>query len=208
MLESEVMNKKPVLAILFGLVALAALGVTAFQIWEKQNAFRGSEIVPAQAAAPIVLQRLDGSTYDLTARRGRVAVLYFGYTHCPDYCPGTLAKFQQIVTRMGEDARQVDFVFITADPDRDSPEVADEYARHFNPAFIGLSGTEEELAPIWQAYFVGRLIVPMPESVLGYTVQHSTRAYVIDKQGNLRLTFPFELQAADMAHDLQLLLAE
>lgn len=202
------MKNKRILATALGLVALVALGVTAFQIWEKQNAFRGSEIAPAQAAAPIRLQRLDGSVYDLAAQRGRVAVLYFGFTHCPDYCPGTLAKFQQVVTRMGEAASQVDFVFITADPERDTPAVADEYARHFNPAFIGLSGTEDELTPIWQAYYVGRLIVPMPESVLAYTVQHSTRSYVIDKQGNLRLTFPFEMQAADMAHDLQLLLAE
>lgn len=197
-----------ILGALLGFVALTTVGVKAFQIWEDQNAFRGSEIVPAQAAAPITLTHLDGSTYDLAAQRGRVVVLYFGYTHCPDYCPGTLAKFQQIVTRMGDSAGQVDFVFITADPDRDTPEVADEYARHFNPAFIGLSGSEDELTPIWQAYYVGRLIVPMPNSVLGYSVQHSTRSYVIDKQGNLRLTFPFEMQAADMAHDLQLLLAE
>lgn len=202
------MKNKRILATTLGLLALAALGVTAFQIWEQQNAFRGSEISPAQAATPIRLQRLDDSTYDLAAQRGRVVVLYFGFTNCPDFCPGTLAKFQQIVTRMGESASQVDFVFVTADPDRDTPAVADEYARHFNPAFIGLSGSEDELAPIWQGYYVGRLIVPMPDSVLGYTVQHSTRSYVIDKQGNLRLTFPFEMQAADMAHDLRLLLAE
>lgn len=202
------MKNKRILATTLGLLAVAALGVTAFQIWEQQNTFRGSEITPAQAATPIQLQRLDGSTYDLAAQRGRVVVLYFGFTNCPDFCPGTLAKFQQVVARMGETASQVDFVFVTADPDRDTPEVADQYARHFNPAFIGLSGSEEELTPIWQGYYVGRLIVPMPDSVLGYTVQHSTRSYVIDKQGNLRLTFPFEMQAADMAHDLRLLLAE
>jgi protein SCO1/2 len=77
-----------------------------------------------------------------------------------------------------------------------------------NPRFIGLSGTTEELQPLWDAYFVGRVIVPMPDSVLEYTVNHSTRVYVIDKQGRLRLTFPFEMKAEDMTHDVRLLLAE
>lgn len=196
------------LLIVIGLLAVAALVFAVLEIAEQQRAFRGSEIEPATQAAPLSLVRLDGSPYDLAQQRGRVVVLYFGYTHCPDYCPGTLAKFNQIATRLGDEADQVDFVFVTADPERDTPQVADEYARHFNPAFIGLSGSEDTLQPIWQAYFVGRQIVPMPQSAIAYAVNHSTRAYVIDKNGNLRLTFPFEMQVVDMTHDLQLLLAE
>lgn len=201
-------NTRTLLYVAITVVALAFLGSSAYKIWQDQQAFRGSEIVPSTPAAPIQLQRLDGSPFDLSQQAGRIVVIYFGYTHCPDYCPGTLAKFQQIYTRLGEQANQVDFVFITTDPDRDTPSVADEYARYFNPAFIGLSGDIETLDPIWRNYYVGRQIVPMPQSALEYAVNHSTRAYVVDTQGNLRLTFPFEMQVSDMTHDLQLLLAE
>lgn len=201
------MNKKLVYGVV-GILVLIAVVVSAVEIYQKQLSFRGSQIEPAMPAAEIRLQRADGSVYDLAQQRGRVVVIYFGYTHCPDYCPGTLAKLQIVLDRLGEQASQVDVVFITADPDRDTPEVADQYARHFSPAFIGLSGTEDELTPIWQQYFVGRQLIPMPESAIEYTVNHSTRTYVIDKAGNLRLTFPFEMQANEIVHDLRLLLAE
>ncbi|MCW5874213.1 MAG: SCO family protein [Anaerolineales bacterium] len=201
------MNKRLVMFVV-GAVLLTAVVGCALEISKKQLAFRGSEIDPPMPAAPIRLQRLDGKLYDLAEQNGRVVVLYFGYTYCPDYCPGTLAKLQVVFDRLGEQAADVDVVLVTTDPDRDTAEVVDEYARHFNPTFIGLSGSEEALNPIWLDYFVGRQIVPMPESALGYTVNHSTRAYVIDKDGNLRLTFPFELQANDILHDLLLLLAE
>lgn len=201
------MNKRLVL-FLVGAFVLIAVVLTALEIREKQLAFRGSEIEPAMTAAAIQLPRADGTTFDLAQQRGRIVVLYFGYTNCPDYCPGTLAKLQVVFDKLGDEADGIDVVLITADPERDTADVVDEYARHFNPSFIGLSGSEEQLNPIWREYFVGRQIVPMPNSALGYTVNHSTRAYVIDKDGNLRLTFPFEMQANDIVHDLRLLLAE
>lgn len=201
------MTKRNILFVV-GALVLTAVVFTALEIWDKQQAFRGSEIDPPMTAAPIRLQHVDGSQFDLAQQRGRVVVVYFGYTNCPDYCPGTLAKLQVVFDRLGEQAANVDVVLVTADPERDTAEVVDEYARHFNPTFIGLSGSEETLSPIWRDYFVGQQIVPMPQSALGYTVNHSTRAYVIDKDGNLRLTFPFEMQAKDIEHDLRLLLAE
>lgn len=189
-------------------IALVVLAVLAWQIWQKQNTFRGSEITPSPPAAAIELQRADGSPFSLRAQQGRVVLVYFGFTNCPDFCPGTLAKFQQVQRRLGDLAAEVDFVFVTTDPQRDTPEAAAAYAEYYGPAFIGLSGSEDELRPIWEGYYVGRLIVPMPESALGYTVNHSTRVYVVDTHGNLRLTFPFEMKADDMAHDVRLLLKE
>lgn len=192
-----------------GLLALVVLAALAFEIWTQQNTLRGSEITPSPKAEEISLVRADGEPYVLSQQRGRVVLIYFGYTHCPDFCPGTLAKFQQMTRRMSaQELAQVDFVFITADPQRDTPEVTAQYAQYVNPSFIGLSGTLEQLQPVWDAYYVGRLIVQMEDSALGYTVNHSTRVYVIDKQGNLRLTFPFEMKAEDMTHDVRLLLAE
>lgn len=201
------MNKRLIFFVV-GALALIAIVLTALEIREKQQAFRGSEIEPAMPAAALQLQRVDGSRFDLAQQRGRIVVVYFGYTNCPDYCPGTLAKLQVVFDKLGDEANNIDVVLVTTDPERDTAELVDEYARYFNASFIGLSGSEEELTPIWRDYFVGRQIVPMPNSVLGYTVNHSTRTYVIDKNGNLRLTFPFEMQANDIVHDLRLLLAE
>jgi protein SCO1/2 len=197
-----------IVLILGSLAALAVVAVLAWQIRERQNSFRGSEIVPSPAAADFELTDADGAAFHLAERQGRVVLIYFGYTNCPDYCPATLAKYQRIYQRLGDQTANVDFVMVSADPQRDTPQVTADYVHYVNPAFIGLSGTEDELRPIWQDYYVGQQIVPLEGSALGYSVDHSTRVYVIDKSGNWRLTFPFELDAADMLHDVQLLLAE
>jgi protein SCO1/2 len=202
------MKDKRVLKIGAGLLGMLVLAVLAFEIWTEQQTLRGSEITPSPQAGEIVLQQADGVAFDLAAHQGRVVLIYFGYTNCPDFCPGTLAKFQQVYERLEGQAADVDFVFISADPQRDTPEVAASYAQYVNPAFIGLSGSEDVLRPIWDAYYVGQQIVPMEGSAIGYTVNHSTRVYVIDKLGRLRLTFPFEMKAEDMTHDVRLLLAE
>ncbi len=201
-------NLRTLLLVGGGLLVLAAIVLLSMQILASSQAFRGSEIEPSPAAFDFEIQRADGSTYHLGAEQGKVVLIYFGYTNCPDYCPATLAKYQNIYQRLGDDAANVDFVFITADPQRDTPQVVADYVERVNSAFIGLSGSEDQLRPIWQAYFVGQQIVPLEGSALGYSVDHSTRVYVIDKHGNLRLTFPFEMDADDMAHDVSLLLAE
>jgi protein SCO1/2 len=201
-------NLKTLLLVAGGLLVLAAIVLLGMQIFASSQAFRGSEIEPSPAAFDFDIQQANGTSYHLSAERGKVVLLYFGYTNCPDYCPATLAKYQNIYQRLGDDVANVDFVFITVDPQRDTPQVLADYVRRVNPAFVGLSGSEEQLRPIWQAYFVGQQIVPLEGSALGYSVDHSTRVYVIDKFGNLRLTFPFEMEADDMAHDVSLLLAE
>jgi protein SCO1/2 len=197
-----------IVVILSVVAALAVVGTLAWQIREKQNSFRGSEIAPSPLAADFELTNADGTSFHLAEQKGNVVLIYFGYTNCPDYCPATLAKYERIYQRLGEATANVDFVAISTDPDRDSPQVMADYVHYVNPAFVGLSGSEDELRPIWQDYYVGQQIVPIEGSALGYSVDHSTRVYVIDKSGNWRLTFPFEMDAADMLHDVQLLLAE
>lgn len=190
-------------------VAILLVGtVLAIQIRDRQASFRGSEITPSPVAADFELVQADGSVFHLAERKGRVVLIYFGYTNCPDYCPATLAKYQRIYQRLGDQAAEVDFVMVTADPDRDTPQVTADYVHFVNSAFIGLSGTQDELLPIWQNYFVGQQIVPMEGSELGYSVNHSIRVYVVDKAGDWRMTFPFEMDADDMLHDVELLLAE
>lgn len=201
-------NLRTLLLVAGGVLVLAAIVLLSLQIFANTQNFRGSEIEPSPLAADFELQQANGAAFHLAAHQGKVVLIYFGYTNCPDYCPATLAKYQNIYQRLGDEVANVDFVFISADPQRDTPQVTADYVQHVNPAFIGLSGSEAELRPIWDAYFVGQQIVPLEGSALGYSVDHSTRVYVIDKQGNWRLTFPFELPADEMAHDVSLLLNE
>ena len=192
-----------------GAVLVAAsvffLGLQAF---ESSRAFRGSAIgTPVPPAMNFELQRTDGTPYVLSEQRGKVVLMYTGFTNCLDFCPGTLAKFKQIADSLGEDAAQVEFVFITVDPDRDTPDVITDYLNSISTHIIGLTGTLEQLEKVWVGYGAGR-ILEQPDSDGNYEVSHSTRVWVIDKNGLLRITFPFEMTASDMTHDVQILLAE
>jgi protein SCO1/2 len=153
------------------------------------------------------LKRADGDTFQLSEHRGKVILFFFGYTHCPDFCPTTLADFNRIYTALGEQAGDVVFVFITVDPERDTPEKVAAFAQGFNPAFIGLSGTPEELAPIYDAYFVYAAKSDQ-SSGSGYLVDHSTRTIVIDRHGDFRATFPYGLGVEAITSDVRFLLSE
>lgn len=181
------------------------LGLQAF---DSQQNFRGSAIgTPAPQALDFELQRTDGSTFRLSDQMGKVVLIYLGYTNCPDFCPATMAKYQQIAEALEEDAADVVFVFITVDPDRDTPEIIEAYLANFSTEIVGLTGTAEQLERVWNGYGAGRFIEEV-DSEIEYVVSHSTRVWVIDKDGLLRITFPFEMNASDMAHDVGLLLAE
>ncbi len=200
-------NTRTLLLVSGGILVIAAVVLLSLQIFASTQRFRGSEIDPAPAAMDFQLHAADGVEFHLSAEKGKVVLLFFMYTHCPDECPATLAKLQNVSRRLGDGADQVDFVFITADPQRDTPQVMADYVHQVNAAFIGLSGNEEELRPVWDGYFVGQFIPPH-EATENYVVEHSLRVYVIDKQGHLRLTFLNEMSAEDMAHDVSQLLSE
>jgi protein SCO1/2 len=138
--------------------------------------------------------------------QGDVVLLFFGYTSCPDVCPTTLAELRQALSEFNEqDAQQVRVVFVTVDPERDSPERMQEYVDQFNPAFIGLSGPETSLEKIWTEYGVYREIAD-EQSAAGYIVNHTARVSLIDRQGNLRVSFSFDTPVADIVHDLKIVL--
>jgi protein SCO1/2 len=168
--------------------------------------FRGGALVPAGPAPDLVLRTADGKEFRLSAQRGRVVALSFGYTFCPDVCPTTLAELVQVKGRLGADAEQLRIVFITVDPDRDTPARLQEYARAFSHRFTALTGPPERLAQARKAYGVVAERRVVPGTAATYLIDHSALVYVIDPEGRLRLTFPFGLSIDDMVHDVKLLL--
>lgn len=189
-------------------LSILILGVYfAAQQAARRFTLNGSVIEPALAAADFELTQANGEVFRLSGQRGKVVLIFFGYTNCPDFCPTTLSEFKLIHQELDDLSAQVEFVFITIDPERDSAEKMQSYAQAFHPDFIGLSGDQETLQPIWEAFFVYRQKAEVG-SAAGYLMEHSTRVIVVDKIGNFRMTFPYGLAANAMAADLIHLLNE
>lgn len=176
-------------------------------LFARTDTFIGTSYDEPYPVAPeFSLTRANGELFRLSGQRGKVVLLFFGYTACPDVCPTTMAEMKQALDRLSPDnLEQVQVVFVSVDPKRDTPERVQEYVDHFNSSFIGLSGSEEELAKIWNAYGIYRLEVP-GVSAAGYTVDHTARVTMIDRNGNMRVSFGFDTPVDDVVHDLQLLL--
>ncbi|HEY6075026.1 MAG TPA: SCO family protein [Anaerolineales bacterium] len=160
-----------------------------------------------KAAQEFSLPRADGSMFDLAGQRGKTVLLFFGYTHCPDVCPTTMANLKQAVSQLGPQAKKVQVVFITVDPDRDTAQGVQSYATTFDPSFIGLSGPAATLETVWSQYGVYRELGPK-DSAGNYEVSHTARVTVIDRQGNLRLSINTDATWQDILHDLKLLMDE
>jgi protein SCO1/2 len=131
-----------------------------------------------------------------------VVVLYFGYTFCPDVCPTTLTDMKQVMKLLGKKADDVQFIMVSVDPERDTPEKLNEYVTYFDPRFIGLTGTPEEVVTAATPFGV---IFEKHEgtAATGYLVDHTATLSVIDKDGRMRLLFPFDADPQDIADDLQ-----
>lgn len=168
-------------------------------------AFRGGVLEPPRLAPEFALQDADGREFRLSRQQGQVVVMAFGYTSCPDVCPTTLAEFAQIKGRLGPVEKQVRFVFITVDPERDSPERLRAYTGAFDRSFLGLTGTAGQLEGVRKAYGVIARKQVVPGTAAAYLVDHSALIYVVDRDGRLRLMFPFGTSVDDMTHDIKLL---
>ena len=201
------MDRKTLLVglIAFLLIGLVAAGVLLFS---KPDTFRGTTYAEPYPVAPeIKLTRAGDHSFRLSEMRGEVVALFFGYTSCPDVCPTTMAELKLALEKLGDQADQVRVLFVTVDPQRDTPARVQEYVDHFNPDFIGLSGSEAELAKVWNDYGVFREVA-QGTSAAGYLVSHTGRVTLIDQQGNLRVSFPFDTPVDDVVHDLKLLVRQ
>lgn len=145
-----------------------------------------------------------GTPRTLADFRGKAVMVFFGFTQCPDVCPTSLARALEIKQRLGDQANQLQVLFVTLDPERDSPQILAAYMDAFDPSFLALRPDPERTRETAKAFKVFFQKVPMRD---GYTIDHSALTYVYDRAGRLRLAFKHEASAADCADDLRHLLA-
>ncbi|MFL7891017.1 MAG: SCO family protein [Anaerolineales bacterium] len=190
------------MAVMVGLIAMyLVLGS------DREYTFQGSLIEPAVPAPQFELTDMNGNPFQLNQLEDQVAVMFFGYTSCPDVCPVTLTEFLQIRSKLGQAAAHVSFVFITVDPERDTAERMRKYLTNFDPEIIGLTGERSELEPVWVDYGVYQARVE-GSSDENYLVDHSSRVYVIDRDGNLRLTYLFGTDSKLITDDIRHLVSQ
>lgn len=196
--------------ILFTAVAAALIALVVGGVWYANRpepyAFHGGALSPPAAAPAIALTDQDGQPFSLEELKGKATLLYFGYTTCPDLCPTTLSDFMVVKEELGPLAGRTAYAMVTIDPERDSEARLKEYLAFFDPEFIGLTGPQAEITAVEQAYGVTTRRVEYPDSATGYLMDHSALIYLIDPEGNLRVTYPYGTDPTGIAADVRHLL--
>jgi protein SCO1/2 len=196
------------LKILRFLLPALLLGLAGASMATKTTPFKGTEVGRGGGyAQDFRLADHDGKPRTLADFRGKAVVLFFGYLQCPNYCPLTLAKLAEVMALLGPDAQRVQVLFITVDPERDTPQALKEYVSNFHPSFLGLHATPQAtpaLALGFRVYY--RKVPGNPPG--NYHIDHAVFSYAYDPAGRLRLRLSDSLTAADIAADLRRLLHE
>lgn len=188
------------------------LAVAAAVAWFRSSslgeayAFNGGEYSPAQPAPALDLADQDGQPFSLADQAGKVNLVYFGYTTCPDLCPTTLSDFQVVKDELGPLADRVNFILASVDPERDTAGRLKEYLGFFDPDFVGLRGDAAQTEAVTRAYGITVNRVEYPDSATGYLLDHNALVYLIDPDGRLRLSYPYGADPALIAQDVRQLL--
>ena len=189
----------------FGILIII-LGFTAGIYFFRPHTFHGTVI---QSPDPSFDFKLTGANGDvsLSDYRGKLVLIYFGYTFCPDICPATLANVGQSLKELGAKADDVQLIMISLDPERDTPEKLAEYVGHFHPSFIGVTGSQDDLDKIASLY--GIFYEKTEGSAnTGYLINHTATLLVIDREGYLKLVFPFGVTVPEIVDDLKYMLRQ
>ncbi|TXI46162.1 SCO family protein [Methylophilus sp.] len=174
---------------------------------QQSNASRfiGTDLTGTQFGKPLSLTDHTGKLRSMSDFKGKVVVMFFGYTHCPDVCPTTMSDLKQTMKLLADQANDVQVLFVTVDPARDTQAVLAQFVPGFDARFIGLRGTEAEVAANLSEYKVYAAKVSEPGKS-GYTMDHSAGMYVFDKTGAPRIYLGYGEKPENIAHDLRLLL--
>ena len=172
---------------------------------EQKPAFASVDVTGADYAKNFELTDHNGQVRHLTDFAGKVVVIFFGYTQCPDVCPTSMAELAEVKTLLGKDGERVQGLFVTVDPERDTPELLKAYMANFDPSFLGLRTTPEQLAVLAKDYKIYFKKVA-GSTATSYTMDHSVGSYVYDPKGQLRLFARYGSGAKVLAADIALLL--
>src|SRR3954469_3321004 len=190
------------------LIAFALLAlVLAAGCGKQQTAkFELTDVSGAPFGKTLELTDHNGQRRTLADFKGKVVVVFFGYTHCPDACPTTMSELATVAKELGPDASRMQVLFVTVDPERDTPDVLKQYVPSFNPSFLGLYGTPDETTRVAKEFKV--YVARQQQPGGSYSVDHSAGTFVFDKQGKLRLFGQYGAGAKPMLHDVRVLLQE
>lgn len=167
----------------------------------------GTDLRKEDIGGDFTLTDGDGKPFNLSDLKGKVVVLSFGYTNCPDVCPTELLTQNDVLKKLGDQAKDVKVAFVSVDPERDTPEVIGKYAKQFNPDFIGLTATGDQSLPvIKQQYRVVSAKVNQGADSNTYLVDHTAGAYLVDKNGDVAVFEPYGSEPAAIAADIKTLL--
>ncbi len=190
-----------------GVLLAAALALLVAGCAPSAPKFRASDVTGSAIGKDFALTDFNGKPRTLEDFRGKVVVVFFGYTHCPDVCPTTLAELAETMKRLGAAADNVQVLFITVDPARDTPQVLAQYVPAFDKRFLGLRGDADALAQTASDFKV--IYQKQPGATPGsYTMDHSAGTYIYDTRGRLRLYASYGLGTDVFVHDIGALLAE
>lgn len=168
--------------------------------------FKSIDITGAPYAQSLSLPDGDGRMRSLEEFKGKVVVVFFGFTQCPDVCPTTLAELSLIKKQLGADGAKLQGVFVTVDPERDTPEIVKAYVENFGAGFVGLRAADEAQTKVVAQSFKVFFTRNKGATPTSYTVDHTAGSYVFDKEGRVRLFTRYGMKTEELMHDLRLLL--
>jgi protein SCO1/2 len=197
------MERRAFAAALFATAALVLHGCD--KLAGPKTPFQGVDVTGSDIGRELRLEDAAGQPRSLGDFRGKVVVVAFGYTHCPDVCPMTLSNLASARRKLGEDGKDVQVLFVTVDPQRDKPELLREYVPAFDPTFIGLTGTPAQITAVTKDFRI--YVSAHPEKEPGeYTVDHSAQMFAYDRSGKVRLVLAPDMKPDAIASDLRILL--
>lgn len=190
-------------------LVIAMIGIVAIpRIWPDEYEFHGGTYDPERPAPQLAMTDQFGNDFRLEDHRDKVVLIYFGYTFCPDFCPTTMLEVQDVLGLLGENSNHVEVVFVTVDPERDTPQKLHDYLAFFNSDFYGLSASVDETNQIKRDWNVTGEKIEPEDGEEHYLVSHTTSLFAIAPDGNYGAIWPYGMDPELIAEDIDHLIDE